>query len=277
MPRLLDYSELSSIADIIDRIPLYGSSWNQMSIICKQANIEIKSFLSDLNTSKVKCLKAAFTHYQEQDKTDHRLYDLIRVSIPIQKAKTDKHYISAVNEINEIFKAPGINMYFDVSQRNGLIDLNNPPSGFNGVTSNAELVTELEKRGVPKEILKYCPIESFDGNGATAVFEAIKGLMNEVRNKANIPAGIDGQEMIDNLMLGKNPPIKLNSFITPQDKKNQIALGNLFKNVFSLIRNPLAHNPVVLYNSQEDLYDFFSIISLLYRKLKNCTVDSRLY
>lgn len=257
MPRLLNFAELSSIAEIIDHIPKYANSWSEMIQICNQANIDIKSFQSEDRPSKVKCLKAAFKYYQQEDKSDNRLYNLIKTAIPVYKANKDKNYSDAVNKINEIFKAPKINMYFDLANRNGLIDLNQPPADFDGITSNAKLRAALVERGVPKELLKYCPEESFDGNGCHALFEATKGLYEEVRKMLDISIGVDGAKLIDQVMLGDNPALRFNNFKTEQDKQDQKALAQLFKAAFSVIRNPIAHIPSVYWQGEKDLFDYF--------------------
>ena len=165
-------------------------------------------------------------------------------------------------------------MFFDLNQKNGLIDLRNPPKGFTGIRSNAKLIETLRERSVPDELLKYCPDESFDGNGCHALFEATKGLFEEVRKKLGIHLGEDGSKLINNVMFGENPALKFNSFQTEQDKKDQKALAALFNAAFSAIRNPIAHIPSVYWNGENDLFDYFSILSFLYRKLQQCSVDS---
>ena len=276
MPRLLETSELDYIAAIIDSIPYYSRSWKEMELICEPAEIDISSFRNDDCPSKVKCLRKAFSYYQKIDRSDKRLYQLIKNAIPVAKAKTDQFYQKAVKEINEVFKAPGINMYFDITQRNGLIDLSKPPKDFSGIKTNAKLIEALRERGVPDALLKYCPEESFDGNGCHALFEATKGLYEEVRKKLNIPPGVDGCGLIDTVMLGANPALIFNSYKTEQDRKDQKALAAMFKAAFSVIRNPIAHNPSVYWNGEDDLFDYFSILSFLYRKLRQCSVASRL-
>lgn len=275
MPRLLNNAERASIAEVIDSIRLYCSSWNKMTEICRLAEIDLESFINQERGSKIKCLIKAFEYYHKIDKSDKRLYELIRNAIPVEKARNDEEYKSAVARINEIFKAPGINMHFDTVQRLGLIDLNNPPSEFVGIRSNAGMLAQLEERGVPKELLKYCPEETFDGDGSLALFEATKGLFEELREKLDIPAGYDGCRLVDDVMGGDSPALRLTPMQSEQDKKEQRAMQMLFKAAFMTIRNPLAHQPSLYWKGEQDLLDYFSILSFLYRKLSQCSVASK--
>lgn len=92
MPRLLEISELDFIAEIIDSIPYYGKSWNKMDSICASAGIDLEFFHTDQSSSKIKCLKIAFRHFQKLDGTDNRLYHLIKNAIPVAKARNDAFF-----------------------------------------------------------------------------------------------------------------------------------------------------------------------------------------
>ena len=43
-----------------------------------------------------------------------------------------------------------------------------------------------------------------------------------------------------------------------------------FKGCFAAVRNPLAHEPKILWEGEDDAADYFSFISLLQRKLDDC-------
>ena len=51
----------------------------------------------------------------------------------------------------------------------------------------------------------------------------------------------------------------------------------LLKGCFSAIRNPKAHEPKILWNGEENVIDYFSLISMLYKKLDNAIVIKTLY
>lgn len=271
MPRLLNYSELSAIAGYID-IP-YGSSWREIEKVCQASGFSLQERRQG---SKIDSLTKALLDFQKRDNSDKVLYELIKNAFPITYVRDEENFKQAINKINEVLKNPGIDMFYDFLQGFGLIDLKNPPKGFYGLSSNAQLLAELESRGVPRELLAYCPLESFNGDGSTALFEATKGLFEELRLKVNIPAGVDGHTLINKVMLEEPRVLKFNPLYSEQDKNDQKALAALFKAAYSVIRNPLAHMPTLLWGGREDLFDYFAILSFLYKKLKKCKVESRL-
>lgn len=268
--------------------------------VCKVSNIDLEHFKNQIGGSKVKCLKEAFEFYQKEDQTDNRLYDLIRNAIPVDKAiendeqkendgitivDENSEYVQAVNKLNEVFKAPGIDMFFDVVQRYGLVDLKNPPKNYKDFGLRTKLIMELEHRGFPKELLKYCKKQILANDYGGAVFEATKGLFHELRKKLDIREGVDGNRLIDDVMSSKEnqnekikPALCFNSLQSQQDWQEQKALASLFKAAFAVIRNPPAHKPIACFNwdDEKDLLDYFSILSFLYRKLQRCTVASKL-
>ena len=42
------------------------------------------------------------------------------------------------------------------------------------------------------------------------------------------------------------------------------------KGCFAAIRNPLAHEPKILWDGEDDAADYFTLISLLHRRLDDC-------
>ncbi len=44
------------------------------------------------------------------------------------------------------------------------------------------------------------------------------------------------------------------------------------KDCFAAVRNPLAHDPKILWEGEDDAADYLSLISLLHRKLDDCVL-----
>ena len=44
----------------------------------------------------------------------------------------------------------------------------------------------------------------------------------------------------------------------------------LLKGCFAAARNPIAHEPKVMWKGEDDAADYFTLISLLHRKLDDC-------
>jgi uncharacterized protein (TIGR02391 family) len=101
-----------------------------------------------------------------------------------------------------------------------------------------------------------------------AVFEATKGLAQRIRDMTDIQA--DGSALIDRVFSIERPLLALNSLQTETEKSHQKGLAALLKGCFSAVRNPLAHEPKILWDGEDDAADYMSLISLLHRKLDQC-------
>jgi len=122
-------------------------------------------------------------------------------------------------------------------------------------------------------VLKYCKIELMQDNYFHAVFEATKGLAQRIRDMSGIQA--DGAALIDRVFSIEQPVLAFNTLQTDTEKSEHKGLAALLKGCFAAARNPLAHEPKILWDGEDDAADYLSLISLLHRKLDDC-VPTRL-
>ena len=123
-------------------------------------------------------------------------------------------------------------------------------------------------RRLHPEVLKYCRPELMQKNYFHAVFEATKGLAQRIRERSGVDA--DGAKLVDSALLGKNPKLAMNSLRTETERSEQNGFGMLLKGCFAAVRNPLAHEPKILWEGEDDAADFLTLNSLLHRKLDDC-------
>lgn len=266
MNQLFSVSELSELAKLIEQP--YSSSWNEFSKVLSWGNFNILQLRQNCG-SKVNCLLSIFQYGQQNYQNDGFVFQTIAAAFSPSLINTNPTFKRAIDGINSLFELRKLPIYYDYTQGYGLIDLRNPPEGYYGKRSNAALLKELEKRGIYHKVLTYCSDKSINGDEFSVLFEATKGLFEELRRKANLNSGIDGHMLIDQALLCSQPLVKLTKMKSEQDLKDQRAIALLFKAAYSIIRNPLAHRPVMLCEGKEDLFDLFTIISYLYRKLDN--------
>ena len=140
----------------------------------------------------------------------------------------------------------------------------------------AKTIDEAEKRVstirskflgriIHSEVLKYCRAELMQDNYFHAVFEASKGLAQRIRDMSGVQ--MDGAELIDRVFSIEQPLLAINSLRTQTEKSEHKGFAALLKGCFAAIRNPLAHEPKILWRSEDDAADYLSLISLLHRKL----------
>ena len=143
----------------------------------------------------------------------------------------------------------------------------------------AQTLTEAEQRAntiqvkfrgrrIHPEVLKYCRAELMQHNYFHAVFEATKGLAQCIREKSGIDA--DGASLVDQVFSINQPILAFNTLQTEIEKSEHKGFAILLKGCFAAIRNPHAHEPKIFWKGEDDAADYFTLISLLHRKLENC-------
>ena len=123
-------------------------------------------------------------------------------------------------------------------------------------------------RSIHPEVLKYCRAELMQDNYFHAVFEAVKGLAQRIRDLSG--ATSDGALLVDQVFSLDKPMLVLNSLRTETERSEHKGFAMLLKGCFGAVRNPLAHAPKILWQGEEDAADYLSLVSLLHRKLGEC-------
>lgn len=130
------------------------------------------------------------------------------------------------------------------------------------------LRAKFQGRRIHPEVLKYCRAELLQDNYFHAVFEASKGLAQRIREMSGIQT--DGVALIDRVFSIERPVVAFNALQTETEKSEHKGFASLLKGCFAAVRNPLAHEPKVLWQGEDDAADYLSLISLLHRKLDEC-------
>lgn len=79
----------------------------------------------------------------------------------------------------------------------------------------------------------------------------------------------DGAALVDAVFPLERPKLAFSSLTTETEKSEHKGFAMLLKGCFGAIRNPLAHEPKILWQGEEDAADYLSLISLLHRRLDN--------
>ena len=132
------------------------------------------------------------------------------------------------------------------------------------------LNARLHGRRIHAEVIRYCRTELMQENYFHAVFEATKGLAQRIRSRANVDG--DGAALVDRVFGGEKPVLALNSLQTESDRSEHRGFAALLKGCFAGIRNPLAHDPKILWDGEDDAADYLTMISLMHRKLDGAVV-----
>ena len=133
--------------------------------------------------------------------------------------------------------------------------------------------TKFQGRVMHPEVLKYCKAELMQDNYFHAVFEATKGLAQRIRDMTGIH--VDGAALVDHVFSVERPLLAMNTLQTETEKSQHKGFAALLKGCFGAVRNPLAHEPKILWQGEDDAADYLSLISLLHRKLDDCMLTGR--
>lgn len=128
--------------------------------------------------------------------------------------------------------------------------------------------SKFQGRRMHPEVVKYCSAELMQDNYFHALFEAAKGLAQRIRIMSGVKA--DGASLIDRVFSIDRPRLALNALRTETERSEHKGFSALLKGCFVAIRNPLAHEPKILWEGEDDAADYLSLISLLHRKLDQC-------
>jgi len=135
------------------------------------------------------------------------------------------------------------------------------------------LKARLQGRVIHHFVLDYCRIELLQDDFFHAVFEASKGLAQRIRDMTGIQK--DGAALVDECFGLDHPVIAFNTLQTESEQSEHKGFAMLLKGCFAAIRNPLAHEPRILWTGEEDALDYFTLLSMLHRKLDSAIVIKR--
>ena len=130
------------------------------------------------------------------------------------------------------------------------------------------LQSKLQGRRIHAEVLKYCTAELMEDNSFHAVLEATKGLAQRIRERSGVDG--DGAALVDRVFSTNQPILAFNTLQTETEKSEHTGFATLLKGCFAALRNPRAHRPRILWKDEDDTVDYFTLISLLHRKLDDC-------
>lgn len=127
------------------------------------------------------------------------------------------------------------------------------------------LNSKFRGRRLHAEVLKYCKAELLQQNYFHAVFEASKGLAQRIRDLSGVDG--DGAGLVDKVFAINQPVLAINSLRTETEQSEHKGFANLLKGCFGAVRNPLAHQPKILWDGEDDAADYLTLLSLMHRKL----------
>ncbi len=222
---------------------------------------------SSQESTKWKRLFWVFRDSQEKSKCANHVMDFIQsFLIPVRFVGRSQEFETCRHELNAILAFSGLKYGAD-----GIFYKRQAAQTLDEAEERLQTIqSKFRARRIHSEVLKYCRTELLQDNYFHAVFEATKGLAQRIRDMSGVQA--DGAKLVDIVFLGDHPVLAINSLQTETEKSEQKGFGELLKGCFGAIRNPLAHEPKILWDGEDDAADYLSLISLLHRRLDDCVL-----
>ncbi len=188
------------------------------------------------------------------------------VMSPGRFVRANDQYEIARRQLNAVFAFDGLQL-----DREGVFRQVAAARTIDEAEERAQiLAARLQGRRVHAEVMRFCRAELLHDNYFHAVFEAVKSLAERIRGMTGLTT--DGAVLVDDALSLKKPLIAFNSLQTETERSEHKGVAMLLKGCFAAVRNPLAHEPKILWQREDDAADYLTLVSLLHRKLDEAVV-----
>lgn len=267
----------------MDRIPPFKAS--ELEAACKVLaetttglkGDEIGFILTDMSVedldkgnTKWKRLFNALVNVQNRHQVgNHLIMFIIRAMNPVRYVSDPDLFAIRRDGLNVVLSLCG----YHIRDNGEVVRITRESTLASAQVRAGRLKGLLESRATHAEVFKYCRAELLEGNYFHAVFEAIKGLGQRLRDMTGLKT--DGAELVNEALSTKSKILALNSLSTQTEISEQKGIANLLIGIFGAVRNPVAHAPRAEWDmSEQDALDMFSLVSYLHRKLDTASVAS---
>lgn len=216
-------------------------------------------------STKWKRLHHFFVVSSRSTRSSNQIYAFIQSFMaPARFLGRKEDYEEKRQSVNEVLSFVGVEIgkdgHFRAAEKASTID--------EAERRKQTIYSKFKGRSMHSEIEKYCKAELLQENYFHAVFEASKGLAQRIRDLSGVDG--DGAALVDAAFSLKSPRLALNTLQTETEQSEHKGFAQLLKGCFAAVRNPLAHEPKILWEGEEDAADYFSLMSLLHRRLDGC-------
>ena len=234
----------------------------EITIFLKAKNIDDNSGES----TKWKRLNSIFIELQKKDRRANRLLDISATILdPARFTNREDEFEESRQEFNQILALSGLEY-----GKNGKFKKCAQAQTLDEAERRVRTIkSKFKGRSIHPEVLKYCKVELMQNNLFHAVLEATKSLAERIRDKSRI-RDKDGSLLVDKVFSINQPLLAFNTLRTETERSEHKGFASLLKGCFSAVRNPVAHQPKILWKGEDDIIDYFSLISFLHRKLDDC-------
>jgi uncharacterized protein (TIGR02391 family) len=204
---------------------------------------------------------------QTRDGTGTRVAELVQHAMdPVRYRGNRALFDDRRHELNVTLAFAGMRIRED-----GKLEAIPPAATLSEAEKRAgKLRTELARRGIAGDVLRFCRPELLDGNFFHAVFEATKSVAQKMRDRTG--STMDGAALVEEALSirnGRTPLLAWNSLTTENDRSEHRGVALMIAGTFAYFRNLPAHVPKIGFRNvtEEEALELLTIVSFLHRRL----------
>lgn len=220
------------------------------------------------DSTKWKRIDAALREQQNKQRDGRPIVALVRAAM--SPDRTLRHRAQAAiarDELNQALSLAG----FQVLEDGRVARVTRTSTASEAAARSTRLRQYLTERGAHEEVLAHCRAELPRDDYYEAVFEAIKGLGDRLRQMSGLD--LDGSPLVQQVLGGREPVIRVNKCVTVTERNEQRGISLLAEGLFAAFRNPSAHEPRIKWvMSEQDALDVLGTASMVHRRLDGATI-----
>ena len=202
---------------------------------------------------------------QKQDNCGNNVLLFVVKLINPRRYNEEKEFETHRAKINEKLLYEGI----EINERGEPRNVNKAKTISEAKERSLKIKQKVHGIGIHTEIIPYCEEEWLRENYFHAILEITKSVAERFRQKSDYKS--DGSELIDECLgLGKEkkPMLAFNTLQSTSDESEHKGFANFCKGFFSMYRNPKAHNPKLLEETQlTEMTEVLVIATIIHNKL----------
>jgi uncharacterized protein (TIGR02391 family) len=191
----------------------------------------------------------------------------------IQKIFNPKRYSNEVEFENDRAKINEKLLYegLEINNKGELIVVKKATTISEAKERSQKIKQKIQGIGIHSEITRFCEEEWLKENYFHAILEITKSVAERLRQKSGYLS--DGSDLVDECFgLGKEkkPMLAFNSVQTQSEESQHKGFSNFCKGFFSMYRNPKAHNPKILEETQlTEMTEVLIVATIIHNKIDN--------
>ncbi|WP_027416500.1 TIGR02391 family protein [Aneurinibacillus terranovensis] len=251
-------NEIEAISKIIGDTSK-GATGSEIIGLLAQLNVRVQNS----NLTKWRMLNLSLNHIQDTQNSPANVIKFIELFIdPTRFVDDPDSFKEHKTNLNKVLLLSGR----EINNQGKIMPARKAETLDEASVRANELKHKLIHRSIHSHVLKFCEPEYLQQNYFHAVFEAVKSILERLRDITSIQE--DGVKLVTTVFDEKRPKLSFNKFQTPSEQNELMGFRSLIVGLVKMIRNTHAHEAKLNWAIEEkDALDVLTMVSYVHRKL----------